>query len=226
MNYFDLKMDEFKESYSFLNDHPATPHSFLSSINIFVNDVCKNGLLELEPVWVYPENKDFQKFCNLSKNFVQYNSHNTPVSVMVSYEDFFGYKWEKSNVEIYIEGGPARWLNKQQRWEHFVDFDLDTKCGTFEEAIIEYSNKFKELYGDYSVNFDSYNSIYPKKVIENNKNKRPFSFEKEKIIRNQEYITVTDIHLNEIWWRYYSDRFKDYYIPEYEKIDIDCIVEM
>ena len=217
-------MDKFKESYSFLNDHPATSTPFINSINIFVNDVCKNGFLELDPIWVYPENKDFLKFCDLNKEFVQYDEHSNPISVMVHYENFFGYKWEKFKVEIHIEGGPVRWLNKQKRWEYFFDIDLDTRHATFEDAIIEYSDKFKKKYGDYSVNSDAYNSIYPKKVIKNNKNKRPFSFENDKIIMNEDYKIVNDMHLNEIWWNYYSNKLEDYKIPECEKIDIRDII--
>jgi hypothetical protein len=181
----------FKESYDFLEEHPAFNCKLYKCLTVMVVNVCKNGYaldgVSDKSITLYPNDPEFSKWWDRAEDvdrFYTYDENNKiePRSVEVKYEDYFGYPYKVSHVEVWLEIGAI--YNDEEDERVCYDHSLDTGAGTFEEAIIILAQKVKEKYGDYTME-----NILPKWIRDINQ------------YDDKNYIFVPDRVVNEYWWQ-------------------------
>jgi len=200
-------MLNFLEAYEFIDNHPAFVGPIfngVSSLTTLVYACCKRGKGESDAISLYPEDKRFSEFAD--KEEKEY--------VLVSYEDYYGEEWKFDHVEVLVEGGanvfkPGSDTTDIWAWDRYHDLDLNCSGRSYEEAIINFSNKVKAIYGDYSSEIHSENSIIPEWIREHNKENPIVKdindiFKDGRININDKYISLRDEEINAIWWDVYK----------------------
>ncbi len=212
----------FKESFQFLNEHPAFCGDFKGCLDIIPLNVCKNGWclegLEKEQITLYRQDKDFSLYWDKASEDDK-NSH----SVEVDYETYYGYPYKIERTAIWLEAGHRRKFftsGESHRFnlynfQNWCDFEIHVKsANSFEEGIVELAKKVKERYGDFS-----HESMTPEWINENN---RKIDFmscfhpiensDNKEYIPDPNYIYISEYDVNEIWWQ-------TFFLPRYPKFD-------
>lgn len=225
------QMTEFYDAYNFLENHPALLgdlFSGVSSISTQVAKCCKNGFSKLDIIHVYRNDEGYEDY--LGRGFREESSDLDPSfdNIWVPYKERYGEDWSFDHVEVWIEGGPHFYVKgghygKDWGWQRYHDYDLDSSGNTYEEAIIEFANNFKNKYGDYHSSEYEKNTVVPQWIVEHNKINKPYPknlkdvFKNGKINRNPKNIHLSDKEINTIWWEMYRE---DQEFGECERIDI------
>jgi hypothetical protein len=164
-------MTRFYEAYWFIDGHPAFIGGLFHGINtldVQVSKCCKRGFTKMDIHYVYRTDERFEEFWD--KGYQQSVEEGMPEldCVWVPYKVFYGEEWSFDHVEIWLEGGSHFYVKgghygTEWNFNRFHDIDLDVGGRTYEEAIINFAEKVKEKYGDYSSSEFDDNTIYPRK---------------------------------------------------------------
>jgi|SaaInlV_165m_DNA_1040744.scaffolds.fasta_scaffold39365_2 hypothetical protein len=225
---------EFYKAYTFIEGHPAflgDVFAGVSSLSMSVQECCKNKWTQHGPMYVYRTDDRFEEFINcghhedLNKDMPEFDC------IWVPYKDFYGYKWEYDHIEIWLEGGSHYYdvdaTVPPWNWNRFHDIDLDSGGNTYEEAVINFAEKAKDKYGDYSSCWTEGNTVVPKWIVENNREFPAFNFDNGmsnlfkdgKLNRNPKSINVKQEEINALWWNIYDKdhEFYDGKLPDITK---------
>jgi len=214
-------MNNFQESYDFINDHPAFGWRELN-IEMRINNCCRNSYdLNMSPkdIYIGRNNPRHQEMLELSKTdsevHLEFWDEGEPLhelsteyqlpSIKVPYKTFFGYEWKEDHIEICLESGAMRYVEQDNRWERWHDVDLESSGRTYEDAIINLASKIKSCYGDFHKDTRD-NILIPEWVREWNQ-KHPLSIDdlfSNGRLNSVKYISIGGIEFNELWWHKYG----------------------
>jgi hypothetical protein len=229
-------MTEFRDSLEFINDHPAfavhatmpihlgMPPTYMNqAFEVSVWESCKNGyFLNMAPPYIdlYKDDDRFEEFLErvgenpLSKGLKSgvvardKDENGVPFKIMVDYQIYFGYPWEKDHILVCLDSGCKRLIVESEhsddvRWETWADHKLTVHENTYEEAVIKLAKNIKELYGDFNTQ-----DIIPSFVNDHNKD----IYDKIKLDVGEDFaahfshplrsmsVNTTGAEINELWW--------------------------
>ena len=214
------KQLKFMDSYEFIENHPAFLGGIFSGIRgleIHAFECCENGEYKHSPIYLYRDDERFEDF--LGKGHPECLDSESPKHdhVEVPYEDYYGKKWEFDHIEFSVEGG-AHYYDPEVKapwfWQRFHDSKLNVKTArSYEDAIIQFADKVKNVYGDYSYSEFDDNSIIPQWIKDNNKEFPAFDidnlesiFKDGKMNRNPKNIHLTSKEVNDLWWYFIGNK--------------------
>jgi len=223
-----------QKSIIFLNDHPGVntgSHTFMSNLNWWMMDVCKNG--EVKEIWekknpritIYKEEKtEFRKY------FDKYKDEDDDTMITVPYKVIYGCDWEYAKTvyagdyAFYKYSDDAEFVNflktkkdgkvKVESLANRLCFQAYqggyVKSDSYENLIIKIAKDVKGKYGNFG-----YSDFLTNEEIENHKTERPFDMvecEKEdekfgkcfRMLHNENYMDVTFVEKNRRWWDWFS----------------------
>ena len=210
-------MNNFQESYDFIQDHPAFGWREMN-LDMEIRNCCRNGYdLNMSPkeIDIDGDNPRHQEMLELSKTDDKIHlefwdegevlngvgtEYQLP-SIKVPYKTFFGYEWEENHIEVWMESGAMRYVEQEARWERWHDTNVESSGRTYEDAIINIASKIKSCYGDFHKETRD-NVLIPEWVKEWNQ-KHPLSIDdlfSNGRLNAVKYISISGIEFNELWW--------------------------
>ncbi len=234
-------MNNFQESYGFIQDHPAFGWREIN-VDMDIRNCCRNGYdLNMTPKEIYidkdnPRHREMLELSKIDPEIqLEFWDDGEPLkeieakyqlpAVKVPYKTFFGYKWEEDHIEIWLESGAMRYIEQENRWERWHDSDVEASGRTYEDAIINLASRIKSVYGDFHKDTRD-NVLIPEWVKEWNQ-KHPLSIDdlfSNGRMNAVKYISINGIHFNELWWHKHGNE-KTSMSVNYKPVDISFLLD-
>lgn len=226
---------DFLNAIEYLTNHPAFNSDIGWGLDYpftwYTLMLCKNGhakyvneKIENLSIKVYKADGEeiFKKFWDKRDNPELDDNIETDDEYYIKYYLYYGYNWEYYETKFFGELTFLKYKQSSDKeakripylnWEayHGVDADGDT----FEEMVINLSNKAKEAFGNFKRE-----DFYTPEEIKNHEDEEIFFFENYedrndlfKMIPNPKYNAVEDSTVNDRWWVWYktTEHYKEHW---------------